>query len=172
MLPTYAICSFFQVVLPWGMTALAPASQEIAPSQPPAQKRKFGGPHPIANDGRRHRRPKIMLVTRDSLDRRSLASKTFDALVEQVTSDLGNDLSTIETRMVESFAGISVMIDNLNTQMLLGKDIDVALLCQLASTLMRIGGRLGLKRRAKDATTTDLRQYLDAKCEESPDDQG
>jgi hypothetical protein len=139
---------------------------------PDSPKRHFGGPQPIANDGRRHRRrPKIMLVTRDSLDRRSLASKTFDALVEQVTADLGNDLSAIETRLVESFAGVSVMVDNLNTQMLLGKDIDVTVLCQLSSTMVRIASRLGLRRRAKDVTTPQLAEYLDAKSE-PPDDDG
>jgi hypothetical protein len=128
----------------------------------PVRRRGGSGPN-FPKEG------KLRLVTRASLDQRTLASRQFDALVEQVTADLGNDLSTIETRMVESFAGISVMVDNINTQMLLGKEIDVALLCQLASTLMRVGGRLGLRRRARDVTTTDLRQYLDAKSEESPD---
>jgi hypothetical protein len=144
-----------------------PDSAVTAPrSKPP---RNPGGSRPL-------RQGKLVLVTRQSLDQRTLASKQFDRLVSQLTADLGGDLSTIETRLVESFAGISLVIDNVNTQMLLGKDIDVPTLCQLSSTLLRLGNRLGLRRKPRDVTQgASLGEYLEGKAdkgEPGDDDEG
>jgi hypothetical protein len=152
------------------MTALAPASQETTPSQPPVQKRKFGGAQPVPVDGRKHRhRPKtnIMLVRRQDLDQRSLAARDFDAQVSAITADLGHDLTAIEKQMVENFAGISTLLNDMLVQILLGQKVDTVELCALNTASVRIASRLGLRRRAKDVTTPSLGAYL---SEREPDD--
>ncbi len=55
--------------------------------------------------------------------------------------------------------------------MALGQPVDVATLCQLASTAVRISARLGLERRAKDLTPTldDIRRDLDEARQRAPE---
>lgn len=155
------------------MAALAPASQEIAPSQPPAQKRRFGGPQPIPVDGRKYRQPKTKLapITRASLDGRSLSARQFDAIVSAIRSDCGasDTLSAVQLAMMEAFAGLTVQLDALNTDVLLGKAVDQAAYCQLITTLVRVGSRLGVKRKSR--VTTTLASYLDnPERPEAPED--
>ena len=111
-----------------------------------------------------------MLVTRDSLDRRSLSSKMFDAQVASIKADLGDaDLSTIETQLIENFAGLSVMINALTVDLLLGKSVDLSQLCALNSTAVRVASRLGLRRRAKDVSPPSLSSYLAERTDENED---
>lgn len=103
------------------------------------------------------------LLTRSQLDGRSNAAKLFDHLVAQIETDLGGhgELSAIEISLVEAFAGARVTLDNLNTRLLRGEQIDSSIHSQAASTLVRIASKLGLQRRARDVTQTpSLAQYL------------
>jgi hypothetical protein len=51
--------------------------------------------------------------TRENLDKRSLASKEFDAQIVAIKTDLGgtDDLSSIELQLIENFAGLSVAVN-------------------------------------------------------------
>jgi hypothetical protein len=157
-----------------GMSASAPASQEIALSQPPVQKRKFGGPQPIPVDGRKYRQPKTKLapITRASLDGRSLSARQFDAIVSAIRSDCGasDTLSAVQLAMMEAFAGLTVQLDTLNADVLLGKPVDRAAYCGLVTAMVRVGSRLGVKRKSRDVTTS-LAAYLDnPERPEAPED--
>jgi hypothetical protein len=112
-----------------------------------------------------------------------MAAQHFDALVAQIPRDCGDsnssasaysgdsDLAAVQVAMIESFAGCSVLLDELNVKALLGQKIDVADYCQLASTMTRIGSRLGLTRKARTVETPHLSDYLDGKANEAePDD--
>jgi hypothetical protein len=70
------------------------------------------------------------------------------------------ELSAVELRLVEAFAGVSVMTEALNVQLLLGQAVDHNAMCQLASTMCRIGSRLGLRRRPKAVNDISLSEYL------------
>lgn len=146
---------------------LQPDSAAPKPRNKPP--RHPGGSRPL-------RQGKLQLVTRAQLDQRTLASRDFDRLVSQVTADLGHDLSIIETRLVEAFAGASALVDDLNVQILLGKTVDAGAYCQLASTMLRLGSRLGLKRHARDVSSSpSLGSYLEGradKAEPGDDDEG
>jgi hypothetical protein len=113
-----------------------------SPSQAPASK-------PVR---RRHRAVKPQLLSRTRIDRRSNAAKVFDGLVSAVHADLGgrDQLSAIELALVEAFAGAAVTLDNLNTRLLLGQEIDLSQHAQAVSAMVRVASRLGLQRRAKD----------------------
>jgi hypothetical protein len=143
---------------------------EIARARAVVRKRRFGGSHP-APEG------KLRLVTRQSLDQRTLASKQFDAIVRQIRRDCGDtncdasgisgdsDLSTVQIAMIEAFAGVSVLLDAMTVKVLLGEKIDALEFCTLSSTLVRIGSRLGLTRKNRTGEVPNLRDYLDDKGE-------
>jgi hypothetical protein len=143
---------------------------EIAGDQPsPSLKERLkAGLRP-----RRHRPTKPQLVSRSQIDARTNAYKVFDKIVGDVTADLGgrDQLSAVETALVESFAGIFVMLDDLNVRVLLGEKVDPFVYCQVTSTLTRVASRLGLRRKPKDITP-DLGSYLADRRHEPPDDDG
>jgi hypothetical protein len=129
---------------------------------------------------RRHRKRKVRVVeckarplTRGNLDKRTLASKQFSVIVDQIRADCsvnGTELSVVQLAMVEAFAGLSVQLDALNTEVLLGKPVDRGAYCQLITTLVRVGSRLGVKRRPKEINQT-LASYLDnPERPEAPED--
>jgi hypothetical protein len=120
------------------------------PQQAPASK-------PVR---RRHRAVKPQLLSRTRIDRRSNAARVFDRLVADVESDLGgrDQLSAVERALIEGFAGAAVVLDNLNTRLLLGQEIDLSQHAQAVSAMVRVASRLGLQRRARPVET--LAEYL------------
>jgi hypothetical protein len=60
-------------------------------------------------------------------------------------------LSRIEIELIKGFVGSATRLEYLNHQILLGDaaEADVGNYAQLASTILRIGSRLGLRRRTK-----------------------
>jgi hypothetical protein len=111
---------------------------------------------PEARRPRRHRATKPKLISRSQIDQRSQAYKVFDRIVGDVTADLGgrDQVSAVEAALIESFAGVVVMLDDMNVRTLLGEKPDPFVYCQVASTLTRIASRLGLQRRARDVGTS------------------
>jgi hypothetical protein len=85
----------------------------------------------------------------------------FDRLVADIEADLGghDQLSAIEIALIEGFAGAAVTLNNLNTKLALGQEIDFSQHAQAVSAMVRVASRLGLRRRAKDVTPT-LAEYL------------
>jgi hypothetical protein len=88
------------------------------------------------------------------LDGRTAAAKLFDRLVADVLVDLGggDNVSTIERRLVEAFVGSSVLNDQMNLRVLLGEPVNLSEYAQTVSAMVRVASRLGLQRRAKDIT--------------------
>jgi hypothetical protein len=88
------------------------------------------------------------------LDRTSGAGRFFAKMVREIEVDLGagrrRNLSRIESELIRAFAGAATQLQYLNRQILLGEggEIDLAGFSQLASTMLRIGSRLGTTRRA------------------------
>jgi hypothetical protein len=106
---------------------------------------------------------KLVPITRGNLDGRTLAARQFETIVTQIRADTsanGTELTLVQLAMVEAFAGLSVQLDALNTDVLLGKPVDQGAYCQLITTLVRVGSRLGVKRKPKEIGQT-LAAYLD-----------
>jgi hypothetical protein len=122
---------------------------------------------PAAKPKRKHAAVKPPLLTRALLDQRTNVAKAFNRLVADIYSDLGGrgQLSAIELALVEAFAGACVSLDALNAKLLLGEDIDLGQYMQASSTMVRIGSRLGLQRRAKDVTDIDPLDYARQRVE-------
>ena len=85
------------------------------------------------------------------------AGRFFDKTVREITSDLGGQrqLSRIEIELIRAFAGAATTLQYLNVQVCLGETsaIDLNGYATIASTMLRIGARLGLQRRPRDVTT-------------------
>ncbi len=116
----------------------------------------------LSKKGRVTRQGRNRLLNRESLDGRTIVAKVFDRLVEQIHADLGgrDQLSAIELALVEAFAGGAVTLDNLNTRILTGAEIDnamIAMHAQAISAMVRVASRLGLHRRQRDVTPDPLR---------------
>jgi hypothetical protein len=120
-------------------TARLPAA---CPSGTPAK--------PTRRRSKRATRPQ--LLTRDQLDGRTNAAKVFDRLVAAIFADMGgiDQLSTIEVALIEAFAGAAVTLNNLNTRLALGQEIDLSQHAQAVSAMVRVASRLGIARRARE----------------------
>lgn len=96
------------------------------------------------------------------LDKRSGPARFFNRMVCDVESDLGGRrrLSRIEGELIRAFAGSATLLQYMNVQVALGEasEIDLGGYATLASTMLRIGSRLGLARRSVEIVTLD--QYL------------
>ena len=88
-----------------------------------------------------------------SLEQTSGAARFFGRMVREIESDLGGHrtLSRIQRELLQAFCGAATQIQYLNHQALIGEssELDFVTYAQLASTMLRIGSRLGLHRHAK-----------------------
>ncbi len=93
-----------------------------------------------------------------SLDKATDAARFFDRMVREIENDLGGrrQLSRIESELIRAFAGAATTLQYLNVQVALGEgsEIDLGGYATIASTMLRIGSRLGLARRPRDVTLT------------------
>src|SRR5262245_52328260 len=96
-----------------------------------------------------------------NLDGRSASARRFRDLVNAFVADLGglDHCSEIKLGLVRRLAATTVLAEMLEARMINGEAIDIATLCTLASTTVRLSQRLGLERRARNVTPS-LGQYL------------
>ncbi|MFY9769412.1 MAG: hypothetical protein WBG18_27540 [Xanthobacteraceae bacterium] len=91
------------------------------------------------------------------LDQATGAGRFLNKMVRDIEVDLGGrrQLSRIQGELIRAFAGAATHVQYLNHQIALGEgsEIDLAGYSQLASTMLRLGSKLGLSRRAKTVTT-------------------
>jgi hypothetical protein len=115
-------------------------------------------PRPVR---RPHRRTKVQLLTRSSLDGRSNAVREFDRIVSGIEQDLGgkDKLSTVQAALVEAFAGAAVHVANLNTRLLIGEHIDLTEHSAAIGAMVRVASRIGLSRVPRDCTPPDPLHY-------------
>src|SRR5215831_2276977 len=105
------------------------------------------------------------------LDGRSATACRFRDLVNAFVADMGglDCCSEIRLGLLRRLAATTVQAEILEARMVNGEAIDIATLCTLASTTVRLSQRLGLERRARNVTPS-LGQYLDARTVPATDD--
>lgn len=90
------------------------------------------------------------------LERATGAAQFFDKMVREIETDLGGrrQLSRIQGELIRAFAGAATTLQYLNVQVALGEtgEIDLNGYATIASTMLRIGTRLGLQRTPRDVT--------------------
>jgi hypothetical protein len=115
---------------------------------------------------------KVKKVRRDPralpLDQATAAARFFQKMVRDIESDLGGrrQLARIEGELIQAFVGGATILRYLNVQVALGEigELDLSGYATIASTMLRIGSRLGLSRRAKQVI--DIDTYLAAKAKD------
>jgi hypothetical protein len=135
---------------------------EIVPDTAPIEPTTEADAGQIANG-----KGKLRLLHRSQLDGRTSAAKAFDHLLSAIIADLGGhgQLSAIELTMAEAYVGAAIVVDHLNARLVRGEEIDFNQHSQAASTMLRLGTRLGLQRRAKTVGPT-LGELLRADIEQ------
>jgi hypothetical protein len=105
------------------------------------------------------------------LDGRSASARRFRDLVNAFVADMGglDRCSEIKLGLLRRLAAITVQAELLEARMVNGEAIDIATLCGLASTTVRLSQRLGLERRARNVTPS-LSEYLVARTASAADD--
>jgi hypothetical protein len=87
-------------------------------------------------------------------------------MVRDIEGDMGgrSELSRIEGELIRAFAGAATLLQSRNVEIALGEtsEVDPTTYAALASTMLRIGTRLGFRRRARDVTP-DVESYLEHK---------
>ena len=90
------------------------------------------------------------------LEQATGAARFFDKMVRGIETDLGGrrQLSRIQGELIRAFAGAATTLQYLNVQVALGEtgEIDLNGYATIASTMLRIGTRLGLQRTPRDVT--------------------
>jgi hypothetical protein len=91
------------------------------------------------------------LITRAQIDGRSMAYKLFSGIVGRIVTDLGgsSEITEVERNLIEAVAGAAVLLENMNTRLLLDEAIDLDQHAGVVSSLCRVGSRLGLQRRSR-----------------------
>jgi hypothetical protein len=111
----------------------------------------------LKNRQRRGRRAPLVAI-----DKTSGAGRFFEAMVREIERDLGGRraLSRIENELIRAFAGCATTMQYLNAQVALGEiaELDLSGMATVASTMLRLGVRLGCGRRSKDVPS--LEEYI------------
>ncbi|MGE4255923.1 MAG: hypothetical protein AB7E84_12065 [Xanthobacteraceae bacterium] len=95
------------------------------------------------------------------LDGRSSAARRFRDLVNAFVIDQGGieNCSEIKFGLLRRLAAATVQSELLEARMVNGEQVDVATLCTLASTTVRISSRLGIERVPKEVDVIDPLKY-------------
>jgi hypothetical protein len=116
--------------------------------------------------GRPNGHRKVELLDRDALDCRSREARLFDAIASGIASDLGGSdrLSTIQTSLIEAFAGAACVLSSINTRAMTGEEaIDLVAYSTCVSTLVRVANKIGIRRLPRDITPPGVADYLQHK---------
>jgi hypothetical protein len=87
------------------------------------------------------------------LDQRTNAARQFAQIARAIENDLGgaDRLSTIESNLIQAFAGASIALQAMNVRLVRDGEqgLDLGLLALLAGALCRLSSRLGTERRPR-----------------------
>jgi hypothetical protein len=102
------------------------------------------------------------------IDGRSPTARRYRDICAQVALDQGGAerMSEARTQLCRRFAGLAVLAENVEANLVNGGSVDVVEYSQLTSTLTRVVQRLGINRTAKNVTPT-LEQYLGQQQEDA-----
>jgi hypothetical protein len=105
---------------------------------------------------------KLRLINRELLDGRTAPYKEFQRLSSAIVADLGGEsnLSAIELALVEAFCGASIVVNHINTELMLGNAIDFTDHSTAVGAMVRVASRLGLQRRSRPVNEVTLGEIL------------
>jgi hypothetical protein len=125
----------------------------VSDCPPDAQQER--SPIPLDTPQKRKRKkrnpPKPKFLSRSDLDGRTAAAQAFDALASAIAADLGgySELTAIEKALIEGFCGAAIVMQDLNTKLALGQEINLAEHAAVCSSMVRIAAKVSLSRRSR-----------------------
>ena len=131
-----------------------------------AQAHTARGKHPLAGRAATAR-SKLTNGTRGAVlpgvDQRSAVARRFRDIIAAIVTDLGGPNHTTETRLhlIRRFAMLVVQAEEMEARYSEGEQIEISKHVKISSTLVRLAGRIGMKRVPKNITP-DLKQYIEA----------
>jgi hypothetical protein len=89
-------------------------------------------------------------------------------IASQIVADLGGAAALSETRisLIRRFASLAALSEEQEVRIANGEEVDIASFSQMASTLVRLSARIGLKRIAAKDITPTLAEVLRAEKHE------
>lgn len=105
------------------------------------------------------RNGKVKLRTLNDIDGRTAAYRRFVELVAAYTSDLGSDLTTAESAIVQRVVSLQVWLEDAEASYAKAGDLDIATYTTASNALRRLLQDIGLQRRSRDVTP-DLASYV------------
>lgn len=114
------------------------------------------------DDTGRTRAGKVRLRTLSDIDARTAAYRRFRELAEAYTSDLGGDLSTAESAIVQRVVSLQVWLEDAEAAYAKTGQLDIATYTTGSNALRRLLADIGLQRRQRDVTP-DLSSYVSRK---------
>jgi hypothetical protein len=131
---------------------------DIAPQQPAlsVEDRKIFGRSRISNHN----------DLLPGLDGRSAAARRYRDLVNSFLVDMGgiDAVSEIKLGLLRRLAATTIQAELIEAKLVNGEQIDVAVLCTLASITVRLSQRLGLERRPREVPNL-LAESEGAECQ-------
>jgi hypothetical protein len=94
------------------------------------------------------------------IDGRSPTARRFRDIGAAIATDQGGVevLSEARLQLIRRFAACACLAENMEAELVQGKQIDIMAHSSLCSTMVRIGSRIGIDRRARNVST--LKDYL------------
>lgn len=94
-------------------------------------------------------------------DGRASAARRFRDLVRAFISDAGGveNCSEVKLGLLRRLAAVTVLAEEVESQAVNGEPVDIATLCTLASTSMRLSSRLGIERVPREIDVIDPLKY-------------
>lgn len=110
--------------------------------------------NPATTRDGRPRLPKL-----EDLDGRTVAARRFRELVGAYASDLGGDLTTAQSAIVQRAASIQLWCECIEATYAATGELDIAAYTTATNALRRLLSDIGLERRSRDVTPT-LADYV------------
>jgi hypothetical protein len=142
----------------------------------PERRHRLGGSHWSADRKAKATKSRIAngVDVLPDIDGRSSTARRYKDVCGAVLRDLGGidacSQTTIE--IARRFAAIAVLAEGLEAKIVRGESVNSAEFCLLASTLVRLATKVGLRRIPRSVQTPSLSEYLDmgAERDENPDE--
>jgi hypothetical protein len=108
------------------------------------------------------------------VDGRTLIARRYHDISYAIFTDQGgvDQLAEARVQLIRRFAAAAVLAEQMEANLANGKPIDIAEHAQLTSSMVRVAGRIGINRRAKEIVPS-LSQYLeqaDAEVDEADEE--
>jgi hypothetical protein len=130
------------------------------------------GQHVVSENMPRHRKTNVQdkrcqsrVTTGKRLlpgvDGRSPTARRYRDLVSALAVDQGGDqMSEARAQLCRRFAAAACIAENMEADLVNGKQIDIGEHCLLSSTLVRLASRIGINRHARELVPS-VAQYLE-----------